>query len=175
MDLSVMLPTLLGLAWLLPLASFAAIVFFGRYMGRHGSGAAYVACGAIITAFVLSAISMVGWLRQHPLKAEEHASEAAAAPAAVAETGSIHNLEKGPAAPSAYSGQWYTLAEVGKLKITIGYYIDALTVAMFCMVTLIASCIHVYSIGYMHEELHEVTDHEVTMSDGHHLHRPGRY
>ena len=27
----------------------------------------------------------------------------------------------------------------------------------------------------MHDELHEVTDHEVTLSDGHHLHRPGRF
>ena len=27
----------------------------------------------------------------------------------------------------------------------------------------------------MHEELHEVTDHEVTLADGHHLHRPGRF
>src|SRR5215468_4446279 len=103
MNLDVMLPTLLGLAWLLPLASFTAIVFFGRYMGRHGSGAAYVACGAIITGFVLSAICLVGWLGQHPLKAEQHASETAAAPAAVSETGSEHNFEKGPAAPSAYS------------------------------------------------------------------------
>ena len=42
--------------------------------------------------------------------------------------------------------------------LTIGYYIDSLTIAMFCMVTLIASCIHVYSLGYMHEELHDVTD-----------------
>jgi len=25
-----------------------------------------------------------------------------------------------------------------------------------------------YAIGYMHDELHEVTDHEVTLSDGHH-------
>ena len=46
---------------------------------------------------------------------------------------------------------------------------------MFCMVTLIASCIHVYAIGYMHDELHDVTDHEVTLADGHHLHRPGRF
>ena len=50
------------------------------------------------------------------------------------------------------------LAEFGSLQLTIGYYIDALTMAMFCMVTLVASCIHVYSLGYMHEELHEVTD-----------------
>ena len=27
----------------------------------------------------------------------------------------------------------------------------------------------------MHDELHDVTDHEVTLSDGHHLHRRGRF
>ena len=56
-------------------------------------------------------------------------------------------------------------------------YIDALTICMFCMVTLIASCIHFYSIGYMHDELagDDYVDHEVTLPDGSHLHRPGRY
>jgi hypothetical protein len=52
MNLASTLPTLLGLAWLLPLASFVLIVFFGKYMGKHGKGASYVAAGAIITAFV---------------------------------------------------------------------------------------------------------------------------
>ena len=42
---------------------------------------------------------------------------------------------------------------------------------MFAMVTLIASCIHFYTMGYMHDELHDVTDHEVTLADGQHLHR----
>jgi NADH-quinone oxidoreductase subunit L len=79
------------------------------------------------------------------------------------------------AAPPYVSGDWYSLAEFGPLKISIGYYIDALTVAMFCVVTLIASCVHIYAFGYMHDELHDVTDHEVTLSDGHHLHRPGRF
>ena len=74
--------------------------------------------------------------------------------------------------PPSYSGEWYTLATPGKLRISIGYYIDSLTVLMFCMVTFIASCIHFYAIGYMHDELHEITDHEVTLADGHHLHRP---
>ena len=69
-----------------------------------------------------------------------------------------------PAGP--YAGDWYTLGEFGKLKMSIGYYIDALTVCMFCMVTLIASCIHFYATGYMHDELHDFTDPEVTMSDG---------
>ena len=29
---------------------------------------------------------------------------------------------------------------------------------MFAMVTFIATCIHFYSFGYMHDELHDVTD-----------------
>src|SRR5690606_27988856 len=49
------------------------------------------------------------------------------------------------------------------------------TVLMFVMVTLIASCIHFYAMGYMHDELHDITDHEVTLSNGKHLHRHGRY
>ena len=65
------------------------------------------------------------------------------------------------------TGDWYTLGQFGTLRLTIGYYIDSLTVAMFCMVTLIASCIHVYAFGYMHDELHDVTDHE-----GHARRRP---
>ncbi len=75
----------------------------------------------------------------------------------------------------AYFDDWYTLVGLGNLKITIGYYIDALTVVMFCMITLIATCIHFYAMGYMHEELEDVTDHEVTLSNGEHLHRKGRY
>ncbi len=75
----------------------------------------------------------------------------------------------------AISGDWYALAVFGSLRVTIGYYIDALTIAMFCMVTLVASCIHVYSFGYMHEELHDVTDTLVTLSNGEPLHRRGRY
>ena len=70
---------------------------------------------------------------------------------------------------------WYTLAQFGSLKLTIGYYIDTLTLVMFTMVTLIATCIHVYAVGYMHDELHDFTDHEVTLSDGTHLTRPGRF
>ncbi|MEM8679915.1 MAG: NADH-quinone oxidoreductase subunit L, partial [Planctomycetota bacterium] len=73
------------------------------------------------------------------------------------------------------TGDWWTLGQFGKLKLTIGYYVDALTVAMFCMVTLIASCIHFYAMGYMHDELHDFTDPEVTTRDGTPFTRPGRY
>jgi NADH-quinone oxidoreductase subunit L len=68
------------------------------------------------------------------------------------------------------------LGQFGKLKVTIGYYIDTLTVTMFCMVTLIASCVHIYALGYMHDELHDhYVDHEVHLSNGQHLKRPGRF
>ena len=78
-------------------------------------------------------------------------------------------------APGYYAGDYYMLGQFGKLRLTISYYIDSLTVVMFCMVTLIASCIHFYALGYMHDELHDVTDHEVTLDDGSHLQRPGRF
>lgn len=77
--------------------------------------------------------------------------------------------------PDYVTGEMYTLAEFGGLKLTLSYYIDALTVGMFCMVSLIASCVHFYAMGYMHDELHDFTDSEVTTSSGEKLHRAGRY
>ena len=74
--------------------------------------------------------------------------------------------------PPYYAADWYELGrwdnlargnlKPASIKLSIGYYIDALTVTMFCMVTLIASCVHIYALGYMHDELHEpYVDHEV--------------
>jgi NADH:ubiquinone oxidoreductase subunit 5 (subunit L)/multisubunit Na+/H+ antiporter MnhA subunit len=82
--------------------------------------------------------------------------------------------EHGDARP-VYTGEYYTLGEFGPLRVTISYYIDALTVLMFCMVTFIATCIHFYAGGYMHDELSDVTDKEVTLTSGNVLHRPGRF
>ncbi len=73
------------------------------------------------------------------------------------------------------SGDWYVFGAFGSLRITIGYYIDSLTVAMFCMVTLVASCIHFYSIGYMHGELSDVIDAAAPLGDGRPMQRRGRY
>ncbi len=185
MDLASTLPTLLGLAWLLPLVSFALILFFGPRMGKHGRLAAHVAIGAILTGFVLSLIALVGWVSNAPASAAHEAEHTAAAkespgehPATAEKPGAAHAAAEhgeAPPVPTYYAGDWYTLASFGPLRLTIGYHIDALTVIMFAMVTLIATCIHFYAVGYMHEELHEVTDHEVTLADGHHLHRPGRF
>jgi NADH-quinone oxidoreductase subunit L len=162
MELNTLLPLLLGLAWLLPLASFALVVFFGPRMGKAGHCAGYVATGAIAAALVLSVIALGAWLWQHPLGAPAHQAEGAAPHAAAAAIAPI-------------ARDWYTLGEFGSLRLTIGYYIDALTIAMFTMVTFIATCIHVYSYGYMHEELEEVTDPLVTLSNGQSLKRRGRF
>lgn len=77
---------------------------------------------------------------------------------------------------TVYSGTIYTLATFGSLTLSIDYYIDSLTIVMFAMVTLIATCIHLFAMGYMSDELtEEYVDHHVHMSDGSHLHRPGRF
>jgi NADH:ubiquinone oxidoreductase subunit 5 (subunit L)/multisubunit Na+/H+ antiporter MnhA subunit len=190
MQLAELLPLTLGLAWLLPLASFTLIVFFGPRMGKHGFLASYVATGAIGCGFLLSIISLGAWLYEFGTHAPGHESsshESSAHAAVVGEHveasktdvshGNEHSAhgEHASTPPKAFTGDWYVLGQFGKLKVTISYYIDALTVSMFAMVTLIATCIHIYASGYMHDELHEVTDHEVKLSDGHHLHRPGRF
>ncbi|MBN1911265.1 MAG: NADH-quinone oxidoreductase subunit L [Pirellulales bacterium] len=171
MDLTTALPVLLATAWLLPLGSFALIVLFGPWMGRRGVGAGYLATGAIVVSFVLSLIALLGWLSHHPIadaghhaaETVEHGHEAAASHAAPAE------------ALKPVAGDWYALGRFGSLAITIGYYIDSLTLVMFTMVTLVASCIHFYSFGYMHEELGIVTDPLVRKANGRLLKRKGRF
>jgi NADH-quinone oxidoreductase subunit L len=59
--------------------------------------------------------------------------------------------------------------------LQLGYKIDSLSALMFVMVTFVATLIHVFSIGYMSEELQaEVEDHQVHTASGH-LHRRGRF
>ena len=58
MRLEELLPLLLGLAWLVPLGSFALVLAFGPRMGRGGRGAGYVATGAIIVSFLLSLVGL---------------------------------------------------------------------------------------------------------------------
>jgi NADH-quinone oxidoreductase subunit L len=157
MELSSALPLFLGLAWLLPLASFVLILFFGPRMGKAGRYAAFVATAAIGTAFVLSLASLVGWLMVHSLPVPGVAAHA------------------GVESPHAVTGEWYSLGVFGALHLNIGYYIDSLTIAMFCMVTLVSSCIHVYSMGYMHEELSDMVDPLAPLANGQPLRRKGRY
>ena len=148
-----LLPILLGVAWLLPLASFTMIVLVGPKMGKAGAFASTVATGAILSSFVLSVIAFGIWHFQH-LGARDDAHPAAAAvgdaphiePHADAHahgdahadahgdehashdaTHAGHGVPTTP--PNYYSKDVYLLAQVGKLKLAISYYIDSLTIA----------------------------------------------
>lgn len=181
------LPLLLGLAVLFPLVSFVVIFLFGNRLERLG---AYVATGAIAGAAMCSITAGAIWLAQHSPPAAHHASQAESHAAVASPQVQLTALHEGhdhphderrphPVEahfmPPVYTGHWYSLGRFYGSEIAINYYIDALTIVMFCVVTFIATCIHFYAGGYMHEELHEVTDHEVTLADGEHLKRPGRY
>ena len=84
--------------------------------------------------------------------------------------------EEHAAVATVFSGTFYSLGKFGPLEISLDWYIDSLTLTMFTMVTLIATCIHIFAMGYMSDELTEdYVDHQVHTVDGGHFHRPGRF
>ena len=214
MSLDNLLPLLLGIAWLVPLASFVVILFFGNRLGTHGKGAAAIATTAIVTSLVMSLAALTVWLGEHPVVGRTH-GEHADGHAVIRSTGpggkrvpasfvaysfnseletsrqpgnhddghhgQAHNGDSHGeashqvAGPVAYTGDWYELYSGGSLRLTIGWYIDSITVLMFVVVTFIASCIHFYAAGYMHDELHPVTDSEVNLVAGGSFTREGRF
>ncbi|MEY5028895.1 MAG: NADH-quinone oxidoreductase subunit [Pseudomonadota bacterium] len=46
----------------------------------------------------------------------------------------------------------YTWMTVGGLKMEVGFMIDGLTAMMMCVVTFVSLMVHLYTIGYMHED-----------------------
>jgi NADH-quinone oxidoreductase subunit L len=150
--------------------------------GNHGSGAEHGAHGSASqeakekTGFVRGEmpVTMIALVQEPAAKsAGEHETQPPTT--ATAKEPDAPHGERIEVEHPVYTGEFYTLGVFGPLRITISYYIDALTVLMFCMVTFIASCIHFYAIGYMHDELSDVTDREVTLSNGSLFTRPGRF
>jgi NADH-quinone oxidoreductase subunit L len=153
------LSTLLAIAWLLPLFGFVVEVFAMSWpnANRRSKAAAYFAIFCIGFGFVCSSVAFYEWgegTNWAVFSAADH----------------------GHAEPAVFSGTFYNLAQFGNLKLSLDYYIDSLTLAMFVMVTLIATCIHIFATGYMAEELvDDYVDHQVHSHDGGHFHRPGRF
>lgn len=179
--------------------------YWGRHAdaatrNRNHQLAAFLAVGCIAGGFLLSATALWTWLDATgvcllPASAEHagdhgdahsasgdvgaddhhaHGSESAAGGEAEAE--SAHDGHGNDALAHAFSGTFYQFARFGRLRIAIDYYIDGLTLLMFCMVTLIATCIHLFAIGYMSDELTDhYEDHFVHTAAGGHFHRPGRF
>jgi proton-translocating NADH-quinone oxidoreductase chain L len=124
-------------AALLPLAAFLLLVILGR---RMGTLAGYVATGFTAGSFILSILAMISWY------------SGAAAGGAGWGFGRlpidlpIRWIPIGtPAHPSG-------LAQDNPGWLDIGIYIDSLTIMMFAMITLLATLVHVYSVGYMKED-----------------------
>lgn len=190
------LKTLLTIAWLLPLLGFAIEVFGGYWGTRKSKTAAYIAVFCIAMGFVCSASALVVWGNHSDwavFESNDHGSHGSGhdggghadghdADHAGTAKQSLQHVMLRPAddaaasADTVFSGSFYTLGTFGDLTVSLDYYIDSLTLVMFVMVTFIATCIHIFAIGYMSDELTEdYEDHFVHTSKGGHFHRPGRF
>ncbi len=52
----------------------------------------------------------------------------------------------------AYNATVYRWASMGGIYFEVGFLIDRLTVLMMTVVTFVSLCVHVYTIGYMHDD-----------------------
>jgi NADH-quinone oxidoreductase subunit L len=182
-------------ATLLPLASFVLLLMAGAIRAaarparetavgaalytalggdRPARAGAYVATGAMALAFVLSVIGFVLFLQSESHRPGHQASAHAAG------SGQQAHVSAADKAADAWmqSITWAALPEFADrpaVALTLGYRVDSLTAIMFLMVTFIATVIHLFSIGYMADELQPIVeDHQVHTEHGH-LHRRGRF
>jgi proton-translocating NADH-quinone oxidoreductase chain L len=148
-------------AVLIPLAAFTVEAIFIRQLKRLNANIATVAIG------VSCLLSLIGFIDYYAVEAPWHSGHEARAqaeasqPAAEGEQTSAALLHHGPRVWSAQVN-WVLLggtaatAKSGPpqtdLAIPLGIYIDNLGVLMFLMVTFISTLIHIYSMGYMHDD-----------------------
>ncbi|MHB1353150.1 MAG: NADH-quinone oxidoreductase subunit L [Thiobacillus sp.] len=55
-------------------------------------------------------------------------------------------------AGNVYNGTVYTWMTVGELRFEVGFLIDSLSAMMMLVVTFVSLMVHVYTIGYMHDD-----------------------
>ncbi|HEX8520970.1 MAG TPA: NADH-quinone oxidoreductase subunit L [Tepidisphaeraceae bacterium] len=138
--------TLLVIATLLPLASFLVLVFFGKRMGNPLAG--WVATAAILGSFACAMATMFLWL---PKSGQTYVEP-------VTNKQVPWGLNQGPInipikwIPVGLATRPEGVGQPHPGFLDVGIYVDSLTVAMFAMITLIATLIHIFSIGYMHED-----------------------
>jgi len=51
-----------------------------------------------------------------------------------------------------FNGPVYTWLVSGGIRMEVGFLVDHLSVLMMCVVTFVSLCVHVYTIGYMHDD-----------------------
>jgi proton-translocating NADH-quinone oxidoreductase chain L len=142
-------------AVLIPLAAFAIEAIFSRQLKRFN---AYLATGAIGLSFVLALIGFLDYtVESHFFTHAAQAAESTAEHGAAAEDGEAAHEEAHHQPPLVWSGSldWVILGATALrpgLAVPLGIAIDNLSVVMFLMVTFIATLIHIYSMGYMHDD-----------------------
>ena len=112
---------LLLTAALLPLASFALLISIGRRIGNPLAG--YVATALVGGSFVCSILAMISW---YPYTA-------------------AHAWGYG-LTPIVLTAHWLP---TGSGWLDVGIFVDSVTIALFATVTLVATLVHIFSIGYM--------------------------
>ncbi|MCX7701740.1 MAG: NADH-quinone oxidoreductase subunit L [Gemmataceae bacterium] len=165
---------------------------------RPNTIGAYVATTAIALSCVLCLVGLVWFLQTHPVSdshghahaaghhddhghADDHGNKAGDKPAEKEHDHSaiVEHVDDAWAERITFARVGSLRPEVDKrigLELQLGYRIDHLAAVMFAMVTFIATLIHLFSAGYMREELDTpVVDHQVHLPSGEHLHRRGRY
>ena len=53
---------------------------------------------------------------------------------------------------SVYNDTVYTWLVSDGIRMEVGFLVDQLSVLMMCVVTFVSLCVHIYTIGYMHED-----------------------
>lgn len=153
------LPTILLAAWLAPLVALGLGLLLGLISSSStlkGGPTAGLAIAAVAISFALSLAALWVWTstqggQGHDARGEER----------------------------SFSGAFYTWADLGTKAnpgsvLSVGWHIDGLTVVMFPVVTCVALCVFVYSLGYLEEERSPVTDPLAPLRGGAPLARPGR-
>lgn len=127
----------LMLAALLPLAAFVALLLFGRRMGGATGGplAGWIATALITGSFACSMVAMVSWYNPHTWRGVKRG---------MGEYPIHRDLPWIPIA-SANSG-------TSTSYLSLGVYVDSLTIAMFAMVTLVAVLVHFFTLGWIRRD-----------------------
>jgi NADH-quinone oxidoreductase subunit L len=183
----------------------AGAALFNLFGGEErGRTPAYVATGAIALAFVFSLIGFIRFTVQQSQFETEISKHEKALHQLRAQAEMIQGEDKEKAEESveheetqlkdvedrwakAREGMWSGNFDWLRIRpagisdpdsgtvLQLGFKIDSLSALMFVMVTFIASLIHLFSIGYMSDELQpEVEDHQVHTAHGH-FQRRGRF
>jgi NADH-quinone oxidoreductase subunit L len=59
-----------------------------------------------------------------------------------------HVLEQG----AIFNQNLYTWMQIGELNISVGFLVDNLTAVMLVVVSFVSLMVHIYTIGYMHDD-----------------------